>query len=518
MRKAISGVLTAIVTPFTAEGALNLPALRQQVQRQLAAGNGIFCGGTNGEFFVLNEEEKIAVARTCVEEAAGRAPVVAHIGEVSTRETRRLGQQIARLGVDAVSAITPWFVPLKQEELINHYTAIADALSVPLFLYNIPARTGNTIAPETARQLARHENIVGIKDSAGSYDSLKGFLDAVRDIDGFDVLNGPDSLIHQGFVDGCSACISGLANVAPAEINAIWSRFHAGDIAGSRQAQEQVTGLRTDLYKVAFSPAAVKKALQLMGHEVGDSRYAVQFSDHQLQQILTQVNRSAHIGGGLAANQHTVALPLAAQVAAASGDLARHHGGFPQLFAPPGDQHAMGGAGDRIFRHPFSRAEEAADKVILFIRRADADHFAKRSQPRHIRSHRFNLLAIRQHHQIIAPFPNFNGGLESQPGQQIRRRVFHRRGRPRREIERQPVAITGDPQLTNKTGAKENRRRRMVEIFENNVRSGEGRVTAEIDLSECGKPAQLIALVGTDKESRFGLIMLLGHFQEHIVG
>ncbi len=228
MRKAISGVLTAIVTPFTAEGALNLPALRQQVQRQLAAGNGIFCGGTNGEFFVLNEEEKIAIARTCVEEAAGRAPVVAHIGEVSTRETRRLGQQIARLGVDAVSAITPWFVPLKQEELINHYTAIADALSVPLFLYNIPARTGNTIAPETARQLARHENIVGIKDSAGSYDSLKGFLDAVRDIDGFDVLNGPDSLIHQGFVDGCSACISGLANVAPLKLTPSGRAFTPG--------------------------------------------------------------------------------------------------------------------------------------------------------------------------------------------------------------------------------------------------------------------------------------------------
>ncbi len=163
-----------------------------------------------------------------MEEAAGRAPVVAHIGEVSTRETRRLGQQIARLGVDAVSAITPWFVPLKQEELINHYTAIADALSVPLFLYNIPARTGNTIAPETARQLARHENIVGIKDSAGSYDSLKGFLDAVRDIDGFDVLNGPDSLIHQGFVDGCSACISGLANVAPLKLTPSGRAFTPG--------------------------------------------------------------------------------------------------------------------------------------------------------------------------------------------------------------------------------------------------------------------------------------------------
>ncbi|MCS5781008.1 dihydrodipicolinate synthase family protein [Klebsiella pneumoniae subsp. pneumoniae] len=294
MRKAISGVLTAIVTPFTAEGALNLPALRQQVQRQLAAGNGIFCGGTNGEFLSSMRKRR----SPSPEPAWKRRPVARRwwpiLGEVSTRETRRLGQQIARLGVDAVSAITPWFVPLKQEELINHYTAIADALSVPLFLYNIPARTGNTIAPETARQLARHENIVGIKDSAGSYDSLKGFLDAVRDIDGFDVLNGPDSLIHQGFVDGCSACISGLANVAPAEINAIWSRFHAGDIAGSRQAQEQVTGLRTDLYKVAFSPAAVKKALQLMGHEVGDSRYAVQFSDHQLQQIKNIINTYLH--------------------------------------------------------------------------------------------------------------------------------------------------------------------------------------------------------------------------------
>ncbi|AWD04828.1 dihydrodipicolinate synthase family protein [Klebsiella aerogenes] len=285
MHHSIRGVLTALVTPFTASGELNLTALRQQVERQLAAGNGIFCGGTNGEFFVLNEAEKIAVAETCVEAVAGRAPVVAHIGEVSTRETIRLGQQIAKSGVDAVSVITPWFVPLKQDELVSHYTAIADALSVPVFLYNIPARTGNTIEPQTARQLAAHGNIIGIKDSAGSYESLKGFLDAVKDIDGFNVLNGPDSLIHQGFVDGCSACISGLANVAPREINAIWSTFQAGDIEASRLAQENVTGLRTDLYKVAFSPAAVKKALQLMGHEVGDSRYAVQFSASQQQQI-----------------------------------------------------------------------------------------------------------------------------------------------------------------------------------------------------------------------------------------
>lgn len=285
MNKKISGVLTAIVTTFDRDGAFDPVRQREQVRRQLRAGNGIFCGGTNGEFFVLNEQEKLAVTATCVDEVSGRAAVVAHIGEISTRETIRLGTQIARLGVDAVSAITPWFVPLKQQELIDHYRRVADALTVPLFLYNIPARTGNTLQPETVRTLAAHPNIIGIKDSAGSYDSLRGFLQATADCDGFDVLNGPDSLIHQGFVEGCSAAISGLANVAPEAINAIWARFAAGDIAGSQQAQENVTGLRTALYSVGFSPAAVKKAVSLLGFEVGESRYAVQFSAEEQQQI-----------------------------------------------------------------------------------------------------------------------------------------------------------------------------------------------------------------------------------------
>ncbi len=291
MSKKIEGVLTAIVTTFDHDGAYKASAMRQQIRRQLQAGNGIFCGGTNGEFFVLNEQEKLAVTETCVDEVAGNASVVAHIGEISTRETIRLGKQVAKLGVDAVSVITPYFVPLKQEELIAHYRAVADALEVPVFLYNIPARTGNTLQPDTVRTLASHPNIIGIKDSAGSYESLSDFLQAAEGIDHFNVLNGPDSLIHQGFVDGCSACISGLANVAPNEINAIWAHFNAGDIDASRKAQENVTGLRTDLYKVAFSPAAVKKALALMGQDVGDSRYAVQFSaaDEQLiRQIVNQ--------------------------------------------------------------------------------------------------------------------------------------------------------------------------------------------------------------------------------------
>lgn len=278
MSKKIAGVLTAIVTPFDNQGEFNPSALRHQVQRQMKYGNGIFCNGTNGEFFVLHTDEKVAVTETCVDEAAGNVPVVGHIGEISTRETIKLGKRIAALGVDAVSVITPYFVPLKQEELIAHYRAVADALTVPVFLYNIPARTGNILAPETVRILADHPNIIGIKDSAGSYESLSAYLQAVKGVQGFDVLNGPDSLIHQGFVDGCSACISGLANVAPEAVSQIWHRFHAGDIEGSRQAQEQVSELRKTLYAVAFSPAAVKKALVLMGEDVGVSRYPIQFS------------------------------------------------------------------------------------------------------------------------------------------------------------------------------------------------------------------------------------------------
>lgn len=291
MTTKIEGVLTAIVTTFDENGEFCAKRMKKQVQRQISHGNGIFCNGTNGEFFVLSQKEKIIVTETCVNEVNGQAPIVAHIGEISTEETIKLGKEVAKLGVDAVSVITPFFIPLNQNELIYHYTKIADELDVPVFMYNIPARTGNTILPETAAKLALHPNIIGIKDSAGSYESLSGFLNAVKGIANFNVLNGPDSLIHQGFVDGCSACISGLANVAPKEINAIWDNFHKGDIEASRIAQECVTGLRTDLYKVAFSPAAVKKAITLMGEEVGESRYPIVFSDQDIKTIKAVIDK-----------------------------------------------------------------------------------------------------------------------------------------------------------------------------------------------------------------------------------
>jgi len=282
----ITGVLTAIVSPMDAEDRLEEKALREQVERQLAAGNGIFCGGTNGEFFALTEAERLAVAEVCVDQVKGRAPVVGHVGENSTAEGIRMGRRIAAMGVDAVAAITPNFVPLTQDELAWHFTQIADALDVPVYLYNIPARTGNTIAPETALRLAAHPRIAGIKDSAGSYDSLKGFMDAARRAGDFVVFNGPDSLIHQGFMDGCAGCVSGLGNVAPREVNAIWKHFREGDIEASRGAQQHLTSLRESLFRIGFAPAVVKRAVRLLGYPVGNSKYPARLSSEQDAAIL----------------------------------------------------------------------------------------------------------------------------------------------------------------------------------------------------------------------------------------
>lgn len=287
----IEGVLTAVVTPFDANGALSKTGLIRQVERQVEHGNGVFCAGTNGEFFVLETAEKIAVAEICHAAVAGRVPLVAHIGEVSPAATIALGKTMAKIGVDAVSVITPWFVPLKQHELIDHFTRVADAVPLPVYLYNIPGRTGNTIAPETAATLARHQNIVGIKDSAGDWPSILAYLDATRGIDGFDVLSGPDHLAHDGFLAGSAACISGLANVAPQWVSRIWTCFRDGDVAGSRAAQDVISGLRKDLYAVGFAPAAVKKAVALLGEEVGDSRYATHFSADDVSAILRVIDK-----------------------------------------------------------------------------------------------------------------------------------------------------------------------------------------------------------------------------------
>ncbi len=234
-----TGPFVAIVTPFDAQEAVAEAALRRQVARQAKAGNGVFCGGTNGEFYTLSFAEKVRVAEICVEAAAGTTGVLAHIGEISTHQTIALGKAIQRLGVKAVSAITPSFIACRK----TSSRAITAASRMPSTCRSTstisPARTGNMIAPETAARLAGHPNIVGIKDSEGSKASLDGFLAVAAGRDDFDVLVGPDSLVLHGLQNGAAGSISGLGNVAPLTLNGIWTAFTAGDHAAATAHQER---------------------------------------------------------------------------------------------------------------------------------------------------------------------------------------------------------------------------------------------------------------------------------------
>jgi 4-hydroxy-tetrahydrodipicolinate synthase len=284
----ITGPFVAIVTPFDGDEGVNAAALRRQVDRQASAGNGVFCAGTNGEFYALSSDEKLRVAETCVEAADGRVPVLAHVGEISTHQTIALGKAVGRLGVKAVSAITPYFIACSQEELIDHYRRVADALPVPLYLYNIPARTGNTLEPETARALAGHPNIIGVKDSAGSQESLDGYLAVAREHQSFDVLVGPDSLVLHGLRNGAAGCISGLGNLCPVTLNGIHAAFVAGDMDAAETRQARFSALRKELYALGFPPAIVKRALCHAMPEVGRSRASALVAegvDRQIREI-----------------------------------------------------------------------------------------------------------------------------------------------------------------------------------------------------------------------------------------
>jgi 4-hydroxy-tetrahydrodipicolinate synthase len=267
-----SGTFVAIVTPFDAKEELNVAALKRQVQRQAAVGNGVFCAGTNGEFYALSFEEKIKVAEVSVEAAAGKVPVLAHIGEISTHQTIALGRVIEKLDVLAVSAITPSFIACSQAEIIAHYRRIADAISKPVYLYNIPARTGNTITPETARILADHPNIIGVKDSAGTQESLDGYLAIARERSDFDVLVGPDSLVLHGLRNGAAGSVSGLGNLSPVTLQSIYREYRAGNDAAASQHQDRYSALRKELYAHGFPPTMVKCALRSVMPEVGPSR------------------------------------------------------------------------------------------------------------------------------------------------------------------------------------------------------------------------------------------------------
>jgi 4-hydroxy-tetrahydrodipicolinate synthase len=262
----------ALVTCFNDDETVNYAATRAQVRRQVAAGNNIMCAGTNGDFTALTFDEKVRLCGEVVDEVGGKAKVIVNAGMPATFETILLAREFEKIGVDGIAVITPFFIQVTQDGLVRHFSAVANAVTTPVYLYDIPARTQNHIEPATAKTLAAHGNIAGIKDSGGAQDTLEAYLQVGREVPGFEVYSGPDHLVVWSLQNGAKGCISGLGNVMPDTLAAIVRAFNAGDIAAAEKAQEAFGAFRKDLYTLGYPPALVKRSLYLMDASVGASR------------------------------------------------------------------------------------------------------------------------------------------------------------------------------------------------------------------------------------------------------
>ena len=285
MNSKVKGIIAAMVTSMHEDESLNEAEIRRQVNRQIAAGvDAVFCLGTNGEFYIQSEEEKLKVISIVVDEAAGRVPVYAGTGCPGTKATIELSLKAKALGVDVLSIISPYFAAISQKEIYNHYKAVAEAVDLPIVMYNMPARTGNNIDPATAAELAKIPNIAGIKDSSGNWDNLKGYIDATRGMD-FSVLSGNDSLILPALKEGGVGGITAVANIYPETMVAIYRRFLAGDLAGAEEAQNSIANIRA-CFKFGNPNTVTKKATNLTGNPVGPCRAPFNYlSDEAVEAI-----------------------------------------------------------------------------------------------------------------------------------------------------------------------------------------------------------------------------------------
>ena len=267
------GIIPAMVTPLTADDAINERALRRLATHLIDGGcHALFAIGSQGEFWAFSAEEKQRVWEIVVAEARGRVPVYAGTAAVTTREAIALTRLAEKAGADAVSVLTPYFISPNDNELFDHYKAIAESTTLPVLLYGNPARTGVRLSTSLVARLAEVPNIVGIKDSTGDLELAAEYIRTAPEK--FSVLMGRDTLIYAGLLYGAKGAIAATANVKPRLVADIYDKFLAGDLEGARRAQRALAPLR-----LAFSwgtfPVVIKEALDLMGMEGGPSRSPV---------------------------------------------------------------------------------------------------------------------------------------------------------------------------------------------------------------------------------------------------
>ena len=258
-----TGAATALITPLTASG-VDYENYGRLIDWQIESGiDALVACGTTGEGSTLTDEEHVDVIRYTVERAAGRVPVIAGTGSNCTEYAIWLTQQACQAGADAVLVVTPYYNKATQRGLYESFTAIADKSTRPLILYNVPSRTGCSIAPETYARLAEHENITAIKEACGDISKIIRTASLVEGK--LDIYSGNDDQIVPIMSVGGKGVISVLSNLLPRETHMICQKFLEGDVAGSAALQMQYLPLISALF-CEVNPIPVKAAMAAMGY------------------------------------------------------------------------------------------------------------------------------------------------------------------------------------------------------------------------------------------------------------
>jgi 4-hydroxy-tetrahydrodipicolinate synthase len=263
-----AGLAVAMTTPFEA-GQVDEALLRAQVEFQITAGtNCLVPVGTTGESPTLTHEEHERVISAVVQTAAGRVKVMPGTGSNSTAEALRLTKWAAREGADAALLVAPYYNKPTQEGFYQHYKAVAEAVDIPICIYNIPGRTGKNIEPETIARLAEIPNITMVKEATGSLDQASQILVGTD----LTVLSGDDSLTLPLLSIGAEGVISVVGNIVPGDMLELVSAFQRGDATAARALHCKLFPLCRDMLGLSTNPIPVKAAMALLGRDTGELR------------------------------------------------------------------------------------------------------------------------------------------------------------------------------------------------------------------------------------------------------
>jgi len=263
MRLAFTGCGTALVTPFKPDGSLDEAGVSRLARRQIDAGiHFLVPCGTTGESPTLSEEERIRVVELIVSEARGRVPVLAGAGGYDTREVIHSARRMQQVGADGILSVTPYYNKPTREGLFQHYRAIAEAVPLPIIVYNVPGRTGTNVDPHTLNRLSTIPNIVGVKEASGNMTQMCEVCSVVPDR--FIVLSGDDALTLPLMAVGGRGIISVASNAIPAEMSRMIEHAEANDFESARRIHRQVFPFMQVNF-IESNPGPIKSAMASLG-------------------------------------------------------------------------------------------------------------------------------------------------------------------------------------------------------------------------------------------------------------